>query len=387
MYIIKFYKTLYYFYRYDSIDCPYFDKNEYKDDILIHLYNIYLTFKLWDLPHYRNKTYGKDIYDNFYNLYIPYTGISLYYLVYTKYIALFSILVLYPIISIYYYFTTNLDYSKKILLHPYNWFWIWRINCNLVHLTHTISKSKQYKYENKKIFLEKCVYLNIPVTSCIYEDIILKNTNIEGGMGIHLYNNCFNNGDWIIQRKLTNSLFLQSFLPKDSPLSTLRVITYKDKLFYKSSKPHILSACLRAGLTKQKTDHTSILFNINIENGKIGKGTMNEEWYGKNTSFDDSDFVSNIALLKFDQNIRDKLTYHPEKGVNIDRKIPKFDKIKKICTNAHLKLLNDIPIVGWDIGLTKEEDIVILEINISCNLFCANYNKQNYYKFLKTYYI
>jgi len=385
MYLIDYYKTLYYFYKYDTIDCSYFDQNEYKDDILIHLYNIYLTIKLWDLPHYRNKTYGIDILYNFYNLYIPYTGISLYYLVYTKYIALFSILVVYPFISLCCYFIPHLQ-PTKILLYPYNWFWIWRINCNLVHLTHTISKSNNYNYENKKIFLEKCNQLNIPVTPCIYDDIILKHINIEGGMGIHVYNNCFNNGEWIIQKKLTNSLFLQSVLPKNSPLSTLRIITYKEKNFYKTSKPKILSSCLRAGLSHQPTDHTSVLFNINTETGKIELGTMNEEWYGKYTLFNNSEFISKHSV--FNQTMRHKLRYHPEKGTWMNNiQIPKFNKITKMCIDAHSKLLKDIPIVGWDVGLTKEEDNIILEINISCNLFCAKYNKQKYYAFLKSYYI
>ena len=115
---------------------------------------------------------------------------------------------------------------------------------------------------------------------------------------------------------------------------------------------------------------------------------MNEEWYGKNTQFENSGFKTTISSSTFDQTIRDNLTYHPEKGVIVyDRKIPNFNKIKKLCIDTHSKLLNDIPIVGWDIGLTTEKGIVILEINISCNLFCANYNKHNYYKFLKTYYI
>ena len=70
-----------------------------------------------------------------------------------------------------------------------------------------------------------------------------------------------------------------------------------------------------------------------------------------------------------------------------DRQIPQFNKIKKMCIDAHSKLLNDVPIVGWDIGLTKEHGNVLLEINISCNLFCAKYNKSNYYDFLKSYYI
>jgi hypothetical protein len=57
------------------------------------------------------------------------------------------------------------------------------------------------------------------------EAIVVKNKNMEGGLGIYFYKNALVGGDWIIQERLDNSDFLKLLLPNPAPLSTLRVIT------------------------------------------------------------------------------------------------------------------------------------------------------------------
>lgn len=44
-------------------------------------------------------------------------------------------------------------------------------------------------------------------------------------MGVHFYHNAAHGGDWIIQQKLENGPSLAAMLPRDAPLSTLRIIT------------------------------------------------------------------------------------------------------------------------------------------------------------------
>lgn len=40
-----------------------------------------------------------------------------------------------------------------------------------------------------------------------------------------------------------------------------------------------LSAVLRLGRTGASTDHSSVLFNVDIPTGIIGNGTVNSHWY------------------------------------------------------------------------------------------------------------
>lgn len=69
--------------------------------------------------------------------------------------------------------------------------------------------------------------MNVPVSP--YNDnveaMVCKNKLIEGGMGIHFYKNAAFGGDWIIQEKLRNAAWLNDLLPHNAPLSTMRVIT------------------------------------------------------------------------------------------------------------------------------------------------------------------
>ena len=200
-----------------------------------------------------------------------------------KYVYLFSILVIYPMF-IFIYSIVNYLYNRvniiktynKQLLCPDSWFCIWRINSTLIQYFYTKTLSTNLKYENKKLFLLEANKLNIPISSYKNDDYIIKNINIEGGLGIKLYKNAFNNGEWIIQKKLTNNDFISSLLSDNAPLSTIRVVTLYDKEY---DCYYTLSAVFRAGINNSITDHNSILYNINIDTGEIEDGVSNNYWY------------------------------------------------------------------------------------------------------------
>jgi hypothetical protein len=101
-------------------------------------------------------------------------------------------------------------------------------------------------------------------------------------------------GDWIIQEKLNNADWLSKLLPSVSPLSTLRIVTSStvpldmtqedlnqtlhriknsDKRSHKPSNLNInpekyyirpLAAVLRLGRAGAATDHSSVLFNVEL---------------------------------------------------------------------------------------------------------------------------
>ena len=60
-------------------------------------------------------------------------------------------------------------------------------------------------------------------------------------------------------------------------------------------------------------------------------------------------------------------------------------EIKELCLKGHQKLLNKIPLVGWDVAIT-ENGIMILECNLSCNFFCGEFNKKKYFDFVEEYF-
>lgn len=120
-------------------------------------------------------------------------------------------------------------------------------------------------------------------------------------MGIHFYKNALHGGDWILQERLGNCEWLSRLLPEAAPLSTMRIITSSTHPLSKGAGPlndaeqlsvpsealgklaqrHIspLTAVLRLGRANAATDHSSVLFDVDMATGRIGNGLDNSHWY------------------------------------------------------------------------------------------------------------
>ena len=55
--------------------------------------------------------------------------------------------------------------------------------------------------------------------------------------------------------------------------------------------------------------------------------------------------------------------------------------------DAHLKLIPHVPLCGWDVALTKNNGMLLLEGNLSCNFFRGMFDKPTYFKFIKEYFV
>lgn len=371
-----------------------------------YLYQSTLPLKLWSEPHYRKGTYQQDLKDNLRNVAIPGTGIPLSIFCYFRITAFFFLLFIQPLAVIV--ATINLKLNKgftvkeasahfvKVLLgEEIDWCSKWRANCNVAAL-HSVRTMKVggYDMENKWDFLEKGMDMGVPVSPILsLPGICVKHKNEEGGMGIHFYKNAMEGGDWIIQKVISNSDFVQSLLPKNAPLSTFRILTQSRAATKVGPSGWIspptrsdieaLSCVFRAGLAGALTDHDSILFNIDPSTSVILGGTTNANWYklglkealpgGCDWRSGDEEHV---------------VTEHPDnpgkkvKGV----KVKELPKMLELCCSSHLKMCPDVPFVGWDVVLCQDDDIdggiCILEVNLSCNFFRGKYDEEMWWDYI-----
>jgi hypothetical protein len=189
--------------------------------------------------------------DNLKNVAIPGTGVPLSWFCYNYYICLFSILFINPFVCLmgaihksFAYSDTATELLENVekfyishLLNPDDWFSFWRLNCRLVSYHSHVTQSIGYKQEDKWTFLTDGKKLDIPISPYIenIENLVCKNKNIEGGMGIFFYKNALNGGDWILQEKLNNAKWLVELLPINAPLSTMRIIS-TSTLFVEKNK-------------------------------------------------------------------------------------------------------------------------------------------------------
>lgn len=384
MLLWEYYRGLFYFLNKKNkyTDCEYF-----KNDLhaKIHVYSISRIFVLWDEPHYRNDTFQQDLVKNLRNVAIPGTCIPLSIFGHFKWTMMLFFLVLYPMVvylgrAICKQTVFNIGHdAKKQLLNPQDWFFYWRLNCVLASLHALKSHSSDYQMEDKWTFLETGLAMHVSVSPFESEQFVIKDKNEEGGMGIFFYDNAAKGGNFIIQKKLYNSEFIQQLLPASAPLSTFRIITssnYGLRNTNSSGTIEAISCCFRAGLENAKTDHEAIMFDVNLKSGVIGNGSTTNHWYKVGWQ--------HVGMTPLE--IGCEYTCHPDTNKKIKGTVVSdISSMVDMVEDAHLKMLKTVPLVGWDVALTTQ-GMFLLEVNLSCNFFRASFDEKQYFKFIDVYF-
>lgn len=363
-------------------DCPHFPDSV---DARVHLRSLALINEMWDQPHYRNGTFGVDMAKNLRNVAVPGTGLPLSVLCFSSTLFRLVLLVVYPVTALAAAIirrkpdATADDVAQSFVDHlvrPTDWFSLWRLNCRLASYHALKTKDDGFRAEDKWTFITESLKNNVPVSPIMeIPDIVCKDRNEEGGMGIHFFKNALSGGDWIIQKSIKNSDFLQTMLPDNAPLSTIRIVTGSSMSFADKSdtKPIKAFSCVfRAGRAGAATDHDAILFDVDLKSGLIQEGSINKEWY--KLGVDNVNPYGRPDISVF--------TEHPDCGKKVTGiTIPDIASLEAICIDAHNKSCANVPLCGWDVALTTE-GVCLLEVNLSCNFFQATVNYPEYFNFV-----
>lgn len=331
----------------------------------VHVYSLALIMYLWDRPHYRSGTFGNDLRKNLRNTAIPGTGIPLSAFCYFKFTAYFFLVVVYPLVCFAAALHARKEYGVKVssayreqLLNPRDWFSFWRLNCALASYHALETGDDGYRFEDKWTFLTEGQELGVAVSPWLTcSGVVAKHRNEEGGLAYFSYRNAADGGDWIIQEHLKNAQSIGRLLPANAPLSTLRIVTGSTAGLHPSTAPlgtdvTALSCVFRAGRAGALTDHSSILFDVDMDTGMIKQGTTNAHWYqlGRSSVWA-SPWVSHHDM-----------TAHPDTGTPITGEcIPDIGQAKQLCVDAHQRLASRVPLVGWDVAITSA-GMVLLEV-------------------------
>jgi hypothetical protein len=368
----------------------------------VHLYTLASEFYLYPRPHYRKSTYGADLIDNFANVAVPGTGVPLSLLVRNRPSAFLLVTCAYPAISILASLhlwvrtwgrsSVSEEYAVR-LLAPDDWFSYWRLNSRIAAMHALLNDAPPgYDMENKWTFLEEGRRRGVPVSPYLgVPAIVVKHRNEEGGLGIHFYRNATDGGDWIIQERIRNGRWVRDHLPEDAPLSTFRVITQSRGAMDVAGANRggcvlddvtALSCVFRAGRRGARTDHVSVLFDVDVGTGTVLGGTTNEHWYRLGPS---SCSLLNPfgAVWRSDDHA---VTHHPDGDIPVSgHVVPDIRGMLRLVETSHLKLCPDVPLVGWDVVLSADEGlpVCLLEVNLSCNFFRGSFDRRVYLDFLE----
>lgn len=361
----------------------------------VHLYHLAAAFYLYNKPHYRKGSYGQDLVDNFRNVAIPGTGLPLSLFVGNKLLALGFVLTASPVASLVaslhlwlksrFQSSISKEYATR-LLAPDDWFSYWRLNCRAAGMHALLNDVPPgYEMENKWTFLEEGAKLGVPISPFLDTPaIVVKHRNEEGGLGIHFYKNATDGGDWIIQERIQNGEWVSNHLPSNAPLSTFRVITQSRGAIDVTKKAEVtditaLSCVFRAGRKNAATDHDSILFNVDVNTGKIIGGTTNAHWYRLGLT----EMLPGRCPWRSTGN---EYMTHPDGDIPVAGSVvPDIRGMLKLVEESHWKLCPDVPLVGWDVVLSADPKlpVCLLEVNLSCNFFRGTFDQKVYIDFME----
>jgi len=362
-----------------------------------HLYSLAMVPWLMTKPHYRTGTFQQDMLTNLRNVVLPtgVYGMPLSVWATTRLHAVFAILFVIPFAAFWgscYRRLKGLEAShiacfRRSLLEPRDWFQLWRLNCRLASMTALATQSPDFEREDKWNFIQGCLENGLPTTPALPTPKILvaKDVNEEGGMGIHVLKNVLHGGNWLLQEKLNNHADVQKLLPKDSPLSTMRVVTGSRGALKLLGGPEpsgklatALCAVWRAGRAGASTDHSCIMVDVPDPRGKqeLETGSSSAHWYAAGFK----------SLGKPWSTADGSIADHPDTGLCLRGKtLPKVKEALELCERSHQILIPSVPLAGWDVAFVEDAENpsapaahVLLEANLSCNFFRGTVDWEEY---------
>jgi len=363
------------------------------------IFSLAMAARLWAEPHYRSGTFQNDMRKNLRNVAVPGTGVPLSVFCVLKPVAYAFVLVAYPLAALASAVNMHRGDTERVaaafseqLVTPQDWFSFWRLNCLLSTFHAHVTGDKGYDMEDKHAFLTTAEREGIPVSPSLkMPKLIVKHRNEEGGLGLHAFTNAFvDNGDWLIQEHLENDDFVAGMLPEDAPLSTFRVVSqsraglpskYRVTADGADEKQQVtaLSCVFRAGREGAVTDHVSVLYDVDMTTGVIGLGTTNQHWYQLGPD--------KVATTPW--NNTETTTVHPDTGRQVTgtRVGKRLGEMLELVETAHAKMCPNVPLVGWDVAFTRNNGMLLLEANYSCNFFRGSFDKNLYASFVDDYFM
>jgi len=361
----------------------------------LQIYSLCLHLRLWSRPHYRSGTFANDMRKNLRNVALPGTGLPLSLLCRHYFVAVAFLWVGVPLAALAAALLRVRESQRAVSLSRAfaeallasgdggrAWFHYWRLNCALASYHALETADDGYALEDKLTFLQACEREGVAVSPWLRTPrLVVKHRNEEGGLGLHVFDNADAGGDWIVQAWLDNAEGVARLLPARAPLSTLRLITASRA----SARPPehactasdvlLLSACFRAGRDGALTDHSCIMYDVDVPAGVCKKGTSNSHWYQLGLSK-----ARHCAWMSPGHTIG----AHPDSGRAVaGEPVPDMAGCVKLVLEAHRKLMPRVPLVGWDVAITREHGTLLLEANLSCNFFRATFDVDAYGTFVE----
>ena len=81
-------------------------------------------------------------------------------------------------------------------------------------------------------------------------------------------------------------------------------------------------------------------------------------------------------------------THHPDADIAVTgRVVPDIGALRDLCERAHALMMPGVPLAGWDVALTAQAGVCLLEANLMCNFFRGTFDLPAYLDFIEDYFL
>ena len=188
--------------------------------------------------------------------------------------------------------------------------------------------------------IEAAKECNIPVIEKLDGEIVIKNANVEGGMGIKFFNTNSKDKNYVIQKVFDLHKSLKDIVPKEYHFPPPRFhITTMYTMKAQSEGTYVLSSVLE--LINPKTSN-SYFFDIDIFSQTIDSAYFKTDWYSSKKRGKKEDIPKLIVNAK-----RTSVSTLSE-----------LEDIFHLAVHAHEELFDSFPCAIWEIQLTSKGPIL-----------------------------
>jgi hypothetical protein len=223
---------------------------------------------------------------------------------------------------------------------------------------YTRIRPKYHALDDKRRFVSACLEAGLPVppTLTAAEAVarggswIVKEPLSDRGVGVFWMDAAElvrqdDAAELLVQERLSNHPALLEVLPRDAPLSTLRVITTLES---PHGRPVVTRLALRAGRAGRLTDNAAgggLWAPVDLVTGAVGPA------------------LRRATFLKREHGLPVRDLLHPDSGRPFSRlRVPFLAEARAFAVRAHEMLAPGAVSLGWDVGLSASGP-VLLEVN------------------------
>ena len=353
--LIEYYRAVLFFMKGGRLaECPSFKNDE---QAKVNLFSLAAVFQLWNTMDHNSQPLHQSLRIRLKHITLPWTGLPLSWWLISRPMYVVFVLAAFPMMCLFAAISKSgllgllgapAEFREQ-LEHSSHWLISWLNGYILVAHAASPTTKSTFLLEDQVTFLNTARGKKLSAIGSLEgSNIVVKNANVEGGMGIFFFKNIESGGDWAFQEIPLPHKALQEVIPLHYGAPRFHVVTMlpfrNDEEKDKSVKTlSVVLQVLPPVASGTPVDH-SMYFDVSPFSCTIENGSTHTRWYNKGP----------IAALRYDLGQSGLPITRVEGKIVIGTNVPEVSAVMELAHKSHSLLGAGIPLASWTIQLTDE---------------------------------